>query len=156
MENVMGLSNEIKTIEEQIRILEEKKKELMVKHGKAYYCKVCGTYVEIKFPEDEWVKERKCYKCWREDKLEENRKKWLKILGGAKIVDIIPHPNPFFTSEINGLIVEKNGKTYELTVYFTGDMCCIDVLEVVILERGGEKVKAVRLVNVGKMKCLEK
>ena len=101
---------EIKELKRKIEALERKKKDLLVKMGKGYYCRKCGAYCE--YEDEDYNKEQLCYDCWSKEVLEKHRSKWLEIIGGATVVDVEPDPNPFFKEEIRTITLEKNGKKY--------------------------------------------
>lgn len=78
---------------------------------------------------EEYYRKGLCYSCWEKEKLEEIRKKWLKVIGGAKIVDVVPVDNPYTSDELYEIIFEKNDNRYKLELQCYDDDCFLRVYD---------------------------
>jgi len=106
-------------IDKQIEELQKLKMELLVKEGKAFRCRKCGT-ITMRKPfkssfDLEREKEELCYDCWSKEVKKRRREKLLKMLSKARIVDVEPVNNPFYDiSDVTKIVLEVDGKRYEV------------------------------------------
>ena len=117
------VEEELKKIDEQVnklldemKKLEKKKEELLVKAGQGYYCRKCGKFVEIGDLDRDrpYVKEKLCYWCWEKVRIDRSRERWLKLIGDAKVVDVEPHS--IYDDALRSIVLEKGEKKYKLQV----------------------------------------
>ena len=131
MNELEKINEEISKLVFKLEELKKKREELLVKYGRAYKCKMCGKIVSIKPPItfSEHYREGLCYDCWKKKRLQEIRDAWMKILAGAKIVDIKPYDNPHFATSLEHIVVEKDGNKYRIEMECYEDDCELKVFD---------------------------
>lgn len=107
------LCKEIQKLEEQKQKLQEKKKQEMIKEGKAFACRKCSKPVVKENASEAELQETLCYDCLQIKRRDEHKKALLDKIKYARIVDVKLDDWKWFTS-IERITIYKQGKMYEI------------------------------------------
>jgi len=90
--------------------------ELSLKHGKAYRCSDCGEITIIPYSGlgKHYVEKGKCYRCYLKAENEWDTTVLKRMILGGTIIDAGSHPQSGYNTDIQFIVIEKDGKLFTL------------------------------------------